>query len=155
MLTTILIAAGCALAGWLIPKGVAALRKVPDPDIKIPGHPKIAEALDALLAFGLHILQARMTEEALEGLVTLAAQKASPKTLGKYAVDQLGKPILSDTIAGAGQLLGTELSIVFGGQEATERAALDRLGLAAQHITQVPKVITTLPSGAKLVAPAK
>jgi len=151
--TKILIAVGCTVALLVIPKAVAWMRGLRDPEF----HTKSAranEALTVLASFALHLVQSRITETVLDTVVQMVSGGSSAEAIGSYLVGALGKPLLDDTIKGAGALLGEELPILLGGQAATEAHALKRLGLAAVHAAGTAKLTTTLASGRTLVQPA-
>ena len=129
-------------------KILAAIKGAKGDDIKIPNHPKATEALDALEDSGLDVLKDLVTAhpdiaDVLEDKLT----HDSLTNVGAWLAANYGPEIVADSIKRGEALIGTELKIIFGGQQAVEQAAINRMGLAAKNNIETLKTIAKLPSG--------
>lgn len=138
---------GDIIVGWV--------KNAKAPATVIPGHPMATEALDALELAGTHLVQDLVNAHPDLGTVLLGKLKTDSLTnVGAYLMAAYGPELLEDMLKQGKVLLGTEMSLIFGGQKATEQAAINRLGVAASNVVATAKAIKTLPDGAKLVVPA-
>lgn len=118
----------------------------------IAGHPKLTEALDALELAGVHVVQDMLSAELLNTLES-KLKTESLANIGSWLIINYGPKLMADLKAQASTLLGTELSLVFGGDAAVVQAATLRLGVAVSKVVATHKAIVTLPSGTRLVQP--
>lgn len=122
----------------------------------IPGHPKLTEALDALEQAAMHVIQA-LADAHPEVLDLLVAKLKTDSlaSIGAWLVAAYGPDLLKAVLAQGKILLGTELSLIFGGDKATEEAAILRIGVGASKVVAASgKVFLQAPSGRTVVAVA-
>lgn len=137
---------GDIIVGWI--------KDAKAPQTVIPGHPMGTEALDALEAAGVGVVQDLVT--AHPDVLDVLASKLKTDSLtnvGAWLAANYGPELLRDVLARGKTLIGVELSLIFGGQKATEQAAINRLGLAASKVVSTQNHIVQLASGRPLVVP--